>query len=166
MAENQELEGPQPSGEGILHINIMIQCIYLHNLFNISANLSLHISEYCILSHWLVASCIWAGMTTLRLGKSTRTRSIPPALATSSNRANIPLLISSSPSGRISTVLGVKGRRAASISWYTASSKPICRCGAARPRLSEPHAFTSLRDWVTQWRWRWQRLPLGGGEGL
>ena len=109
---------------------------------------------------------------------------IPPALATSSNHSDIPLMISSSPSGRISTVF--KGGRASRAEGPPASpglqtalgtdvtAAPIlpcrnpCRCGVAGPRLSEPwtSAFTWSGDWVTppdqvcQWRlWRrWRRL--------
>ena len=76
--------------------------------------------------HYLSEVASW--MSTVTPGKSTRTRRIQLALATYSNLSNIPLMISSSPSGRtqISTVFkewkGVKGRRASSISRYTTIS--------------------------------------------
>ena len=66
-------------------------------------------------------------------------------------RGLIPLVISSSPSGRISTVTvfkgreGVKGRRVASISWYTAMLKPL-PLRSSTLAFERAHAFTSSRD--------------------
>ena len=114
--------------------------------------------------------------------KSTLTLRIPPALATSSNSSNIPPMIVSSPSGRISTVFkGLEGRGQRQ---GPKGRKHLLYClvetsaSAEQRAFEQTDAFTSSRDRVTRPTnpacgpvavvavVAALGLNLGGGEGL